>query len=149
VSVTATTGKIEDSNNNMLDHSVLSESENSDESSDKINDNSNELLLSIQSNNEESDCIENLNNALISLFPLKLEYDKKEVEIKNEKDLNDIYNKLDVHIELSVDQWSNIFKSKDARGLFLQELDEQRGRWSLLNESAYYSMANAMKVFKY
>lgn len=129
----------------MIDTSVLSGSDNSDEA-DKMIDDSNELLLSIPSSNEDADCIEILNNALISLFPLKLETDKKEIEITNEKDLNDIYNKLDANIELSVDQWNGIFKSKEARTLFLQELDEQRGKWSLLNGSAYYSMANAMKV---
>eukprot|EP01038_Epipyxis_sp_PR26KG_P010031 gene10031-13488_t len=46
----------------------------------------------------------------------------------------------------SVDDWRILLEIKEARELFLQELDEQRGRRSLLAPQAYKSLMNAMKV---
>ena len=45
--------------------------------------------------------------------------------------------------------WREMLQSANARELFLQELDEQRGRRALLGTCTYASMTNAMKVRAY
>lgn len=42
--------------------------------------------------------------------------------------------------------WRELIFFKETRELFLQELDEQRGRRSLLTREGFASMCNAMKV---
>lgn len=47
---------------------------------------------------------------------------------------------------MSEDEWRDMLSQQELRDVVLQELDEQRGRHSLLKSNSYESLTNAMKV---
>lgn len=101
---------------------------------------------------DELAVLNQMNNALFTLFPIEgaiNSYSHLEVPDKNSKqgDLSlHPLTTLDGSPEISVDKWSELLKSEPAREMFLQELDEQRGRRANLSGTAFRSMGNAMKV---
>lgn len=100
----------------------------------------------------ELECLNQMNNALLAIFPFQgaansflLRDHSHPVQLLDQPVVESRMMPLEGY-EIEVERWAELLKLEQARELFLQELDEQRGRRAQLGEVAFRSMGNAMKV---
>ena len=112
-----------------------------------------EAVLETRFSAVELDSLNQMNNALLELFPIQgaannlqlHDHSSPSPTLQRDQIVSESRLSLEGK-EIDVGRWAELLKLESARELFLQELDEQRGRRAHLGEVAFRSMGNAMKV---